>query len=88
MYIVTCVGSCGKKRHNVFKMTIFPHLELRKHFEFIIFIFFQTQKRCVDEFWGITSQECPLSFLRGHGEDSGLPNKLGSGFSVCNFIWA
>ena len=30
------------------------------------------------QFWGITSQECPLSFLRGQGEDSGLPDELGS----------
>ena len=25
MYIVTCVASCGKKRNNFFKMTIFSH---------------------------------------------------------------
>ena len=29
------------------------------------------------------SQECPLSFLRGHRGYGGLPDKLGK----CNFIW-
>ena len=33
------------------------------------------------------SQEHPLSFLRGHRGDSGLPDKLGSWFFICDFIW-
>ena len=38
------------------------YLELTKHFEFNKYIFVHTEKRYGNKFWGLTSQECPLSF--------------------------
>ena len=51
-------------------------------------MYFLYWKNNVSVFWGFKSQDSPFSFLRGHGGDSRIPDKLESWFLVCNFIWA
>ena len=51
-------------------------VKIKETFEFYKYSLVYTEKKCVNEFWGLKSQECLLSSLRGHGEDSKLPDKL------------